>query len=293
MAITILDQNDKKELQDQINDLKNNMVPDEQIVQDEIYVGSDVAPDGTKIQIDPAASETFTIPDVLQSTGNSEVDTMSQRAITEAIANSGGNSGAVLSVNGQTGDVTLTALPNPNALKFTGAVNGSYDGSEALEVNIPEGGGSTNRTFGNKTLLIDQTVEILADAPVTSISLTMPENVGDFDIFDIYVEKQKPTNEFTSEGTMNFKLMGQYLVYFGFSKMTANYEYILMRVSFQRSSVEYAVSSVSFSTNVFQTKQNWGWLGEPTEAQRKNTEFLFQFGTSYSGSITVKIWGYK
>ena len=31
-----------------------------------------------------------------------------------------------------------TKLPNPNALNFTGAVTGSYDGSEALAVEIPE-----------------------------------------------------------------------------------------------------------------------------------------------------------
>ena len=30
-----------------------------------------------------------------------------------------------------------TALPNPNALTFTGAVTGSYDGSAPLEVEIP------------------------------------------------------------------------------------------------------------------------------------------------------------
>lgn len=35
-----------------------------------------------------------------------------------------------------------TKLPNPNALTFTGAVEGSYDGSEPLEVAIPNGGGS-------------------------------------------------------------------------------------------------------------------------------------------------------
>ena len=33
-----------------------------------------------------------------------------------------------------------TALPNPNALTFTGAVTGSYDGSAPLEVAIPSGG---------------------------------------------------------------------------------------------------------------------------------------------------------
>lgn len=35
-----------------------------------------------------------------------------------------------------------TKLPNPNALTFTGAVEGSYDGSEPLTVEIPSGGGS-------------------------------------------------------------------------------------------------------------------------------------------------------
>ena len=34
-------------------------------------------------------------------------------------------------------------LPNPNALTFTGAVTGSYDGSAPVTVNIPEGGGGT------------------------------------------------------------------------------------------------------------------------------------------------------
>ena len=36
-----------------------------------------------------------------------------------------------------------TALPNPNALTFTGAVTGSYDGSAQVNVEIPSGGGRT------------------------------------------------------------------------------------------------------------------------------------------------------
>lgn len=35
-------------------------------------------------------------------------------------------------------------LPNPNAITFTGAVTGTYDGSAPLTVNIPEGGGESN-----------------------------------------------------------------------------------------------------------------------------------------------------
>ena len=37
-----------------------------------------------------------------------------------------------------------SALPSPNALTFTGAVEGSYDGSEALTVEIPAGGGGSD-----------------------------------------------------------------------------------------------------------------------------------------------------
>lgn len=72
-----------------------------------------------------------------------------------------GASGAVLSVNGKVGVVQLTAedvgalpntteipsvpsaLPNPNALTFTGAVEATYDGSESVEVEIPQGGGGS------------------------------------------------------------------------------------------------------------------------------------------------------
>lgn len=37
-----------------------------------------------------------------------------------------------------------TALKNPNALTFTGAATGTYDGSAALTINIPEGGSGSS-----------------------------------------------------------------------------------------------------------------------------------------------------
>ena len=36
-----------------------------------------------------------------------------------------------------------TKLPNPNPLTFTGAVTGSYDGSEPITVEISSGGGAS------------------------------------------------------------------------------------------------------------------------------------------------------
>ena len=50
-------------------------------------------------------------------------------------------------------------LPNPNALKFTGAVSGSYDGSAPLEVEIPSGGGGITIT---NTATVGQTIKVSA-----------------------------------------------------------------------------------------------------------------------------------
>ena len=50
-------------------------------------------------------------------------------------------------------------LPNPNALTFTGAVSGSYDGSAPLEVAIPSGGGGLTVT---NTAAVGQTIKVSA-----------------------------------------------------------------------------------------------------------------------------------
>ena len=67
-----------------------------------------------------------------------------------------------------------TKLPNPNALNLTGAVTGSYDGSEALTVEIPSGGGGAGAmvvtfTLTNTGLSADKTVE-----EVTAAMASMP-----------------------------------------------------------------------------------------------------------------------
>lgn len=44
-------------------------------------------------------------------------------------------------------DEIPTSLKNPNAITFTGASTGTYDGSSALTINIPEGGAETYTQF--------------------------------------------------------------------------------------------------------------------------------------------------
>lgn len=61
-----------------------------------------------------------------------------------------------------------TALPNPNALTFAGAVTGSYDGSEPLTVNVPSGGGGS-----------DSGLALLAEYPIDADTLSYTYTVPD------------------------------------------------------------------------------------------------------------------
>lgn len=68
------------------------------------------------------------------------------------------------------GIVIPDKLPNPNALTFTGAVTGSYDGSAPLSVEIPSGGGGSSGGSGKakSQILIDQEItELTASLSVT------------------------------------------------------------------------------------------------------------------------------
>ena len=61
-------------------------------------------------------------------------------------------------------------LPNPNALTFTGAVTGSYDGSAPLEVAIPSGEGGTGGRGDVFELIGEATSSGVSDA----VGLTIP-----------------------------------------------------------------------------------------------------------------------
>ena len=66
-----------------------------------------------------------------------------------------------------------TTLPNPNALTFTGAVTGSYDGSAPLTVEIPGGGGEETE------LPIIQEYTIEGDETASIVFTGLP-NISEF-----------------------------------------------------------------------------------------------------------------
>ena len=93
---------------------------------------------------------------------------------------------------------TTTTLPNPNALTFTGAVTGSYDGSSPIEINIPEGGGTG--------VTVDTTLSVAgqaADAKATGDAISsLSEEM-----------KNKTGTGLSTEAIDKLEEVGNYLVY--------------------------------------------------------------------------------
>ena len=94
-------------------------------------------------------------------------------------------------------------LPNPNALTFTGAVTGSYDGSEAVTVEIPSGGG------GGFEVLVDFTTEEAVTEftiPKTVIGpLTSKIQEASMLIMQIGVPRDTTDTSITTNGTISIK----------------------------------------------------------------------------------------
>ena len=131
-----------------------------------------------KLRTKPTGGSTVTVDSALSSTSENPVQNKVVKAalaekITAPTTAAVGQIIKVKSVDG-TGKPTeweaVTAkLPNPNALTFTGAVTGSYDGSAQVTVEIPSGGGSSGGSGKAKSqILINQEItELTASLSVT------------------------------------------------------------------------------------------------------------------------------
>ena len=74
-------------------------------------------------------------------------------------------------------------LPNPNALTFTGAVTGSYDGSAPLEVVIPSGGDAEKRVRHIATVAVT--------TGTTNYSVTADSNGDALNLESVYILTEK------------------------------------------------------------------------------------------------------
>ena len=83
-----------------------------------------------------------------------------------------------------------TALPNPHALTFTGAVEGTYDGSEPLKVEIPEGGSGGEKRL---RLIADVTIDT-TNLPEGGIIIDKDLDGNPFEIRRAFIQTDLTSN---------------------------------------------------------------------------------------------------
>lgn len=114
-----------------------------------------------------------------------------------------------------------TELPNPYALTFTGAVTASYDGSEAVTVEIPSGGGSS----GESAFRLINTVNITEE--VSTITIDKDSDGNAFEISEVLIYFDATTYA-TASGTFYFRPLGKAaynMSCYGFINTTAGSNY--------------------------------------------------------------------
>lgn len=112
-----------------------------------------------------------------------------------------------------------SALPNPNALTFTGGATGSYDGSEAMTVEIPSGGGGGITGFRR---VVDTTLTEAAEI----VNLTNDINGNTFSLSECYLFVEAACTEPASITYIpnGYWATGTYMV--SGSKTATDYPYI-------------------------------------------------------------------
>ena len=180
-------------------------------------------------------------------------------------------------------------LANPNALTFTGAVTGSYDGSEAVSVEIPQGGGIEWQTI----LTGETTVEAVT-------TVTIPMTASDFDEYRAVIVVGKNTDGTTTNNNTNIWIDGYLCAYYMLGINYGNY------VGTFNISVEpipetrFLESNGNYASCVKKSTVD-SWINNPLANGSGGTKAILcrntsptgvlqiKFGTAYSGTIIHEV----
>ena len=98
---------------------------------------------------------------------------------------------------------------NPNALTFTGAVTGSYDGSEALTVEIPSGGGSSSGGYVDTIIADIEITEEVSTYRTSTLTNDQVQALKNADIIYFCANLAKPSEQ-TGRGNLLASIYGSY-----------------------------------------------------------------------------------
>ena len=182
-------------------------------------------------------------------------------------------------------------LANPNALTFTGAVTGSYDGSEALTVEIPSGGSGGSEW---QTILTGETT---VEAVTTVI---IPMTASDFDEYRAVIVVGKNTDGTTTNNITNIWIDGYLCAYYMLGINYGNYVGTfsisvepIPETSLLESNGNYASCAKKSTVDSWMNGPLNNGSGAAKAIICRNTSptgvLRIQFGTAYSGTIRHEV----
>lgn len=168
-------------------------------------------------------------------------------------------------------------LPNPNALTFTGAVTGSYDGSAPLSVEIPQGGGGSSGGYVDTIISDIEITEEVSTYRTSTLTSDQVEALKNADIIYFCANLAKPSAQ-TGRGKLLASIYGSYYHATKFFYNDAGYANVTPSSSSYGGDIAESISVKNeASGNYFQTIK---W---------KNTDNQFGLESNSKNRMTITI----
>ena len=174
-------------------------------------------------------------------------------------------------------------LPNPNALTFTGAVTGSYDGSEPLTVEIPSGGGGTSGS--EEKLELIESMELSEDVGLIKFTGLNLSKV--FIFFEIKGTSANGSSNLNGQININnfcYLYTNVIPLADGASRWLISEVEVIGNKKVHRTSTQ--------NNNTYQsTTQNYGYFGDGTPIQSIKILPFAASGRFIGAGSSIEIWG--
>lgn len=166
------------------------------------------------------------------------------------------------------------ALPNPNALTFTGAVTGSYDGSAPLSVEIPSGGGGSG---GDVSWKLIRTINIVSGT--SNYSFNTDNNGNTFKIKNFLIL----IDTYPSKGYLEIKPNGNFsFIQNVQGKQNSPFSFMMKRATDGR----YILENSLTNNSIFERK-----ISNEYSSFGEFTSFSFWFSANPDSDTTMYILG--
>lgn len=191
-----------------------------------------------------------------------------------AYAVEGGYTGTETGFSAKLAQEIPSALPNPNALTFTGAVTGSYDGSAPLSVEIPSGGGGPGEAISWRLI---RTINIVSGTSTYSFNTDNNGNAFKVKNFLILIDTYPAGGYLQVSPNENFSFNQ-----IAYGKQNSPFSFMMKRFTDTRYILENSPTHQSIFTR--KISKEYSSLGE-------FTSFGFWFAANPTSDTTMYILG--